>query len=147
MRWLHGAGLVQRVLRRGGGRLWRRAAFRQDHGFGPQGGGFQLHPHARGDRRLEGAHGVAGVPPDRRLGVDGRPQHDAVDGAQGLAGAGRRGAAAATAAAAGGLPLLQRVQNHVGGVLGGALALQLAQLIQSRVHGFLDVLQDAEEER
>lgn len=137
---LHGAGLVQGVLSRSGGRLRRRAAFRQDHGFGPQSGGFELHPHARCDGRLEGAHGVAGVSPDGRFRVDGRPQRDAVDRAQGLSGAGRRGAAAA----ARGLPLLQGVQHHVGGVLGGALALQLTQLVQSRVHGFLDVLRDTE---
>lgn len=72
------------------------------------------------------------------LGVDGGPQHDAVDGAEGLAGAGWRRPAAA---AAGGLPLLQGVQHHVGRMLGRALSLQLAQLIQGRVHSFFYVLQ------
>lgn len=59
---------------------------------------------------------------------------------EGLAGAGRCG----PPATARGLPLLQGVQHHVGGVLGGALPLQLAQLIQSGVHGFFYVLQETE---
>lgn len=115
---LHGAGLVQRVLRRCSWRLWDLVGFGQDHGLGSQGGRFELHPHAGRYHRLEGAHGIAGgagAAADGRLSVGGGPQHDAMDGAEGLAGAGRRGT---PAAAAGGLPLLQGVQHHVGGVLG-----------------------------
>lgn len=114
---LHGAGLVQSILRRCSWRLWGLAGFGQNHGLGPQGRGFELHPHAWRYHWLEGAHGVAGgagAAADGRLGVGGGPQHDAVDGAEGLAGAGRRGT---PTAAAGVLPLLQGVQHHVGGVL------------------------------
>lgn len=139
-RRLHGAGLVQRVLR--SWRLRCLAGLGQDHGLRPQGRGFELHPHAGRHHGLEGAHGIAGgagAAADGRLSVGGGPQHDAVDGAEGLAGAGWRGTPAA--AAAGGLPLLQGVQHHVRGVLGGALPLQLAQLVQSGVHSFLYVLQ------
>lgn len=142
----HGAGLVQRVLRRCRWRLWGLAGLGQDHGLGPQCRGFELHPHAGCYQRLEGAHGVAGragAAADGRLGVGGGPQHDAVDGAEGLAGAGRGGTPAA-AATAGVLPLLQGVQHHVRGVLGGALTLQLTQLVQSSVHSFFYVLQETE---
>lgn len=122
---LHGAGLVQGVLSRCSRRMWGLAGLGQDHGLGPQSRGLELHPHTRCDHRLEGAHGVtggAGAAANGRLGVGGWPQHHVVDGAQGLAGAGGCRTPAATTRH---LPLLQRVQHHVRGMFGWALALQL----------------------
>lgn len=142
---LHGAGLVRRVLRRRSWRRWGLTGLGQHHWLGSQRGGFELYSHAGRYHRLEGAHiitGGAGAAAEGRLGVGGGPQHDTVDWAEGLAGAGRCGT---PATAARGLPLLQGVQHHVGGVLGWALPLQLAQLIQSSVHCFLYVLQETRE--
>lgn len=53
---------------------------------------------------------------------------------------GVQGAAGRLLASAGVLEGLQGVQDHVGGVLGHVLPLQLAQLMKGRVHGFLNVL-------
>lgn len=117
-RMLHGAGLVQRVLRRRRRRLWCLAGLGQHQRLGPQGRGFELHSHAGCYHRLEGAHSVAGgasAAADGWLSVGNGPQHGSVDGAEGLAGAGRCGTPSASA---GGLPLLQGVQHHVRGVLG-----------------------------
>lgn len=114
---LHGAGLVLRVLRGWG--LWRWTGLGHHQRLGPQGRGLELHPHAGCDRGLEGAHGVAGgagAATHGRLAVGGGPQHDSVDGAEGVAGAGGGGATATSAPRA--LPLLQGVQHHVGSVLG-----------------------------
>lgn len=146
VRSLHGAGLVLRVLR--SWRLWRWTGLGHNQRLGPQSRGLELHPHAGRDQGLEGAHGVtcgAGAATDGRLGVGGGPQQDPVDGAEGVSGARRSGAAAASAPR--GLTLFQRVQHHVGSMLGRALALQLAQLIQSRVHGFFDVLKGMKEKK
>lgn len=115
---LHGAGLVQRILRRCSRRLWHLVGLGQHHGLGPQCRGFELHPHARCYNRFEGAHSVtggAGAAADWWLSVGSRPQHDTMDGAEGLTGAGRRGT---PTTAAGGLPLLQGVQHHIRSVFG-----------------------------
>lgn len=45
-----------------------------------------------------------------------------------------------TSAAPHALQLLQGVQNHIRGVFGGALTLQLTQLTQRRAHGGFNVL-------
>lgn len=85
------------------------------HGLGPQGGGLELHPHARRHGGLESAHGVAGragAAPHGRLAAGG-PQQEAVQLAEGLGGTGRRGSV---------LHLLQGVQHHVRGVFGRTLA-------------------------
>lgn len=92
------------------------------HGFGPQGGGLELHPHARGHGGLEGAHGIAGGAGAAAHGRlrDGGPQQEAVELAQGLGGAGRGGCV---------LHRLQGVQHHVRGVFSRTLPFQLLQLI------------------
>lgn len=92
------------------------------HGFGPQGGGLELHPHARGHGGLEGAHGIAGGAGAAAHGRlrDGGPQQEAVEVAQGLGGAGRCGSV---------LHLLQGVQHHIRGVFRRTLPFELLQLI------------------
>lgn len=109
------------------------------HGFGAQGGGLELHPHARGHSRFEGAHGIA-----RGAGATahgwlrgGGPQQEAVELTEGLGGAGRCGSV---------LHLLQGVQHHVRSVFSRTLPLQLLQLIQSSVHRLLYVLQERDRE-
>lgn len=114
---LHGAGLVLRVL--SNWRLWRWTGLGHNQRLGPQSRGLELHPHAGCDHRLEGAHGVtggAGAATAGRLGVGGGPQHDPMDGAEGVAGARRSGATAASAPR--GLTLFQSVQHHIGSMLG-----------------------------
>lgn len=66
------------------------------------------------------------APPVGRVRV---PDHHGVEGA-----AGRLRAPARV------LEGLQGVQHHVGGVFGHVLPLQLAQLVEGRVHGLLNVL-------
>lgn len=135
--------LVGVGVRRGG-------SFGQHHWLGPEGGGLQLHPHARRHRGLEGAHGVAvgaGAAPHAG-GVAGAGaavpavpmvDHHAVQRAERLSGAPRWRRLV--------LHLLQGVQHHVRCVLHRALPLQLPQLVQGRVHGLLNVLQGGEDER
>lgn len=140
---LHGAGLVQRILRRCCRRLRSLVGLGHDHRLRPQCRGLEHDSHAGRHHRLEGAHSVAGgagAAADRWLWVGSGPQHDAMDRAEGLAGAGRCGT---PTAAAGVLPLLQGVQHHIGGVFGRALAFQLAELVQSSVHRFFYVLPEA----
>lgn len=109
------------------------------HGFGPQGGGLKLHPHARGHGGFEGAHGIArgaGAAAHGRLRWGG-PEQEPVQLAEGLGGAGRRGSV---------LHLLQGVQHHVRSVFSRTLPFQLLQLIQSSVHRLLYVLQERDSE-
>jgi len=142
---LHGARLVcaagEQLLGGGdGGAAHPRAAAaagavlhrgtRRAHGWGPQ-----LRPGQPGrQRRFEGGHHLCGGAAAAPHGGIGVPDEDGVQGAGGLrVGGAQRGV----------LQELQRVQHHVGSLLGRVLPLQLPQLVQRRAHGLLDVLPTA----
>lgn len=139
-----------------GARFIRRAAGEELLGGGDGGAahpraaaaaGAVLHhrphrPHGRGPQLrpgqpcrqgwLEGGHHLGGGAAAAPHGGIGVSDQDGVEGAGGLrVGGAQRGV----------LHGLQRVQHHVGSLLGRVLPLQLPQLVQRRAHGLLDVLQ------